>query len=146
MCESVRIRDVGIVDVKALAFVVPKECLDPETFAINPTSFLGRFDVGDQMDGFLAILSPPGDGIHRSVLFASEQDSRSEEIFSPPAVWNHVIKAKGHIFPVEESEILIQMATHLIADLSDLSGLVLFGTSPGIRVKRFYCAGKVVVV
>jgi len=59
MCESVRIRDVGFVDVKALAFVVPKECLDPETFAIDPTSFLGRFDVGDQMDGFPAILSPP---------------------------------------------------------------------------------------
>lgn len=62
MCESVGIREVGFVDMEALAFVVPEECLDSKTFAINLTRFLGRFDVGDRMDGLFTVLSPPSDG------------------------------------------------------------------------------------
>jgi len=54
------------------------------------------------MNGFLAILSPPGDGIDRSVLFSCEQDSRGDEIISPLAVRNHVIKSKGLTFPVKD--------------------------------------------
>ena len=34
-------RDVGLVDVEALAFVVPEEGLYPKTFGIIHTSFLG---------------------------------------------------------------------------------------------------------
>ena len=44
VCESVRLRDVGFVDMEALALVVRKESLYPKTFGIIRTSFLGRLD------------------------------------------------------------------------------------------------------
>ena len=101
MRESLGHRDMGFVNVEALTFVVPEECLYPKTFGIMHTSFLGRLDVGDQMDGFLTVLSPPGDGIHRSILFTGEQDSRGNDVFPPVAVRNHVIESKRFTFPVK---------------------------------------------
>ena len=54
------------------------------------------------MDGLLAALSPPSDDIGRFVLFASQQDSRTEGIFPPHAIRDHVIKPKRFTLPVED--------------------------------------------
>jgi hypothetical protein len=55
------------------------ECLYPKAFGIVNMNYLGRLDVGHQKEGFLIVITPPGDGVHRSVLFAAEQDSRGEK-------------------------------------------------------------------
>jgi len=101
VCEPIGDRDVRFVDMETLAFMVPEECLDLETFGVDPTGFLRRLEVGDQMDGLLAVLSPPSDGVDRSVFFVSEQDSGGKEVFPPLAMRDHGVKAKRFTLPVE---------------------------------------------
>jgi hypothetical protein len=61
----------------------------------------GQFEICDGRFYPVQCYSPPGDGIHRSVLLVGEQDSRGEEIFPSLAVRNHVIKARLFNLPAK---------------------------------------------
>ena len=50
-----------------------------------------------------------------------------------------------HSHLCQRRSFLLQMGTHPITDLGNLPGLILFGTSPGVRTDGFYFVGQIVV-
>jgi len=120
VCESVIYRDVGFMDLEALALVIPEECLDPKTIAIIHTSFLecealelclvapmGHGAAIEELAGILDT-GDPGSGSGTILLFGKSisQDIFRQGLLPVPVVSGYVIPgmhAETAVMPGHES-------------------------------------------
>ena len=92
--QTHRVRKVTLVDMKPAAFLVREEGFYLKPLPVIAAGLLRRDHVRNEMDGLLAVFSPPSDGEHRSVPSLCKTCAGNVEDFSGGKMICYVIERK----------------------------------------------------
>ncbi len=76
------IGQMALLEVKATAFLVGKERLDSEPFAIPPAGFRHELEVGHEIERFPVIAAPPDNHEHRAIRAAGHPHVRQPNVLA----------------------------------------------------------------
>ena len=99
--KTLGIRKVALVQIESTALLVREEGFDLEAPAVKVAGLFCRAHVGDQMDGLLAVLSPPSDGADRPVFALGERCVGNIKDISGFDMTGNIIKAEHFPFPIQ---------------------------------------------